>query len=209
MKKVAMEKTKHIDVVGDIELSDRYAGSMFLVALCAQDSNGDRKTLTRSFPEADVDKDGGTYKNFWMDEESGRKEFYNKVHEPENQVTREQAARDIRKFVDDLYASGSTVHFWSDFAVFDLGIINSFLGEYKLLPIFLKDSDSRPSEASDYTTYLKGYARAPLTVSTKSLLKKYGISPPAMSDNHDPELDVMSMMDTLQEIKNLINKETL
>ncbi|MHA1680956.1 MAG: hypothetical protein ACTSUE_08100 [Promethearchaeota archaeon] len=199
-------KKKHIEVVVDIEATGRFNSTVFCFAACAQYPDKSRQSVVYYFPHDETKQSPNTMK-WWNGEfdksektKQAKKAFLKKAKKQAKTCTREQAARAFRAFVDELYATGHTVSFYSDFTVFDLGFVSAFFGDYGLLPMYLENDTAYPAECVDHTTFVKGLAHIRPTESSDKAFKKLKLPRTTKSNDHDPLVDVELIMDDVQNL---------
>lgn len=193
-----------LKIVIDIESSGRTSANVFLVAFGVYDV--DTKAFTTkvfNFPEKNRFARSIDTMEWWMSDPD-RAQFFEDNELPPDDVKRRDTIKSMRGFIDELYATGKELVFYSDFTVFDHGQVNSMMEEFNLLPLYLKDDKSYPSECVDFTTYVKGLANIPPSGSSNKAFKKLGLERKTLSKNHDPEVDVSLLMDNVLMIENLL-----
>ena len=185
-----------IRVVIDIESVSRLSDGVFLAVFCAQFEDGHREKQSFYFKINVTDYEGtSTYD--WWNSDPARKTFFDSCMETCSKFDRAEVTKKMRNFVDYLYSFNQEVVFYSDFAVFDIGQVNTLLEKEACLPIYMKNDESYPAECVDYTTYVKGVAHMDVTDSSNKAFEKLGLTRKKMCASHDTEIDVDLIMDNV------------
>ena len=183
---------KQIQVVIDVEMTGRYAKSMFAVAVVAQFPDGRQEYRYVTFPEVSQDYRSVGAMGFWNNSSLRKAYLENALAGKCGDFgTRKEGAEKIRTFIDALYATENTIVFFSDFAVFDHGAVNSLLSEFILLPLYLKEDGAYPSECVDHSILVKGLAGLDPTMDSSLAYRKLGLSRGVRCAKHDPYLDAL------------------
>lgn len=174
------------------------------------------------FPEGrEINTEGDTYK-WWngqedlpddLDEETlkkkrqqgqKRKEFYEYAHSKEQQMSREEAAKAIRKYMDRLYEIAEKedrdIVLFSDFITFDLGLTNALLDEHDLLPLYMYNDSSYPLECVDFTTWVKAKAGLLPLDSSNEAFKLLNIQRHKTTDSHNSLEDIRLLLKTVDNV---------
>lgn len=190
------------EVLIDIESTGRTHKSVFAVAICAQFQDGTRTSKVFYMPEVSEEFRSPNTIKWWTSDEH-RKEFLEKTLEKCKQFDRTEVINDIRKFIDELYlkeADDKELVFYSDFTVFDIGLVNAMLAEQNHLPIYMKNDEGWPREVVDSSTYIKGLANVRPEIYSSKAYEILNIKREDTSTNHDPLVDVDLMMNDVQNI---------
>lgn len=194
-----------IKIVIDIESTGRSSGNVFLVGLAAYDT--EKKTVIENqvfyLPEKDISKRCPDTMGWW-ESDPNRAEFLHKTLKICEKHHRGEEIFSIRKKINDLYKTGKELVFYSDFSVFDHGQLNSMMEQYDLLPIYLKDNTSCPSECVDWTTWVKGVAHIHPNGSSDKAFERLRIERKKLSDNHDPLVDTLMMLENILAIEDFV-----
>lgn len=193
-----------IEVVIDIESTGRTHKSVIAVAFCVEQAGLPRECKVFYMHDDPNLRSASTLE--WWNGDPNRKRFLESALIEAGKVSRKDQIFAIREFIDDIYArcrGDEKVAFISDFPVFDVGLVNSMLAEYDLLPIYLRadDDGSPPAAVVNYLNYLRGIAGFDFTTQSSEAFKKLGIQRPARDPGHDPLVDVSVIMDEVQIVK--------
>lgn len=188
-----------MNIVLDIEAIGRTHISVFAIAFCIK-YNGE--TSTRVFYLTPLDSSPDTLK--WWNSDKKRAAFMEASLLEAKKYERVQVIKEVRMFLDDLYSKGEDVTIYSDFPTFDVGMVSALLADEGLLPVYLKDDSSPPFDVVNYNTFLRGIARVSPNESSKVAYKKMKLTRPTRADNHDPEEDVLAIMEEVDMVLQLI-----
>jgi hypothetical protein len=192
-----------VHIVVDVESVGRDDGGVFCIAMCACLPDGERVTTVAHFhPKEDRIVSQGT-EDWWYETESKRLFLEEST---KRATSRDQAATHLRSFIDMYYTNFEDVVFWSDYVAFDLGMLNQLLTDAGHLPAFLRTDRACPSEMIDHTTMVLTLANMSPWGSSSEAFKKLGIERSKKADNHDAEVDVLSIMDDVLAVLDVLNK---
>lgn len=186
-----------INILIDIEATGRTHESVFAVAIYVRAKKYNYSEVFY-FPDNE-DKRSENTMNWWMSNEK-RKEFFEKSMLKCKENDKKTQIYKIRKFIDNIYKENEEIIFYSDFPVFDIGLVNSLLAEYDLLPLYLKDDSSAPSKVVNYNNYIKGVAKLYPYESSKKAYEVIDLIRVKREESHDPLKDVESMMNEVDMI---------